>query len=697
MNCAHFALPYSLVIMSLGCCSYIEAASVPDQVIPSDSLISRNLEEIVVTGQSARRRLENPQLGAENIELSQLALTPSMAGENDILKSIALLPGVRSENDGGGGFEVRGGTASQNLVMLDGIPLYNPSHVMGIFSTFNDQALGQAVLYKGPFPTSFGGATASVLDVDLSSGDMERYHASATVGILAAKVKAEGPIVKDKLSFSVAARRSYVDAFLKMIPKYRGTVMNFYDVSAKLRFRPSPSHLIDGSFFICHDNMAIHNVMGMYWGNLGASVNWFARISDPLSSTLTISLDRFNPRMGMEVMQLNEEMKEFIHTYALNEQADWNFSENQSLDFGLRSQLLTVQSGEWTANGAHEREMRSVWENAIWINYSGSFSDIIELTGGVRLNSTAVISSPHFHDFIAVGQTAPDFKGKNYIFIEPRISLKLNLRENHALKAGFGMASQNLHSIRSSMSSFPFDRYAVASYEVKPEQTFQYGLGYTGMASSGDFDWSAEGYYRTIDNVYDYLDGKNSFSDINLQSIIAGGIGRSYGLELMFRKNTGRLTGWVAYTLSQTQTKINGINDGRWYNSTNDRRHDFSIAAIFRLSDRWILSGTWIYLSGQPLTAPDVKYEISGVTCYYYSKRNSYKTPPTHRLDLSATYTHVGRKLTYEWSLGLYNTYCRYNPYVIYFQDDPSKPSGTRAVLHAMYGLIPSVSYTLKF
>lgn len=165
----------------------------------------------------------------------------------------------------------------------------------------------------------------------------------------------------------------------------------------------------------------------------------------------------------------------------------------------------------------------------------------------------------------------------------------------------------------------------------------------------------------------------------------------------MLRKNAGRLTGWVAYTLSRTQTRIAGINDGQWYNATNDRRHDFSITAIYRLTDRWSLSGAWIYLSGQPLTAPDVKYEIGGMTCYYYSRRNAYMTPPTHRLDLSATYTHIGRKFTYEWAFGIYNAYCRYNPFVVYFEDDPSKPSGTRAVQQSMYGIVPSVSYTLKF
>lgn len=455
--------------------------------------------------------------------------------------------------------------------------------------------------------------------------------------------------------------------------------------------------MIDGSFFISHDNMAIHNVMGMYWGNLGASLNWLAHATEKLDFKTTLSFDHFNPRMAMEVMQMNEEMTEYIRTYSINESMQWRPADNHAMDFGFRSALMMVKSGEWTANGAHEREIRSLCENSIWVNYDGNIAGILDVNGGVRLNLSSVLSSPHFYRFQAVSGHHPAITPMTYIDVEPRVSLKFRLSDLHSLKAGIGMASQNLHSIRSSTTSFPFDRYALTSNEVKPERTLQCGAGYSGMTRNGAFDWSAEAYYRRLENVYDYKDGKNSFSDINLQSLILGGKGMGYGIELMVRKNTGRFTGWIAYTLSQTRTKINGINDGRWFNATSDRRHDLALTGIFRLSGTWHLSGTWIYSSGQPLTAPDVKYEISGVTCYYYSRRNSYRTPPTHRLDLSATYTHVGRKLTYEWAFGLYNAYCRYNPYVVYFQDDPDNPSGSRAVLHAMYGLIPSVSYTLKF
>lgn len=662
-----------------------------------DSTGSRELNEVVVTGNSALQRISNMRLGAERLELSRLVQAPSFGGENDIIKSIALLPGVHSEGDGGGGFEVRGGNASQNLVLLDGISLYNPAHVMGIFSTFNDNAIGGATLYKGPIPATYSGASSSVLETILAPGDMEHFHGSGTIGILAAKIKAEGPIVKDKLSFAVTGRRSYVDAFLKMIPKYRSTVMNFYDVTAKLRYRPSSTHLIDASFFISHDNMAVGKLMGMYWENLGASVNWTARASDRVSFCTTASFTHYDPKMEMNIMDLDQTMRTFIHNYSLNEKIRYNITDSHSLEFGYRSQMLKVKSGEWKLNSSNEKEIRSLWENSIWADYTCLFGEKFSVNLGARLNVSTILTGNKFHNFMSSGEETNQFDEKTYVDAEPRAGLKYSITPLHNIKAGFGMSSQNLHAIRSSATSFPFDRYALTSAVIKPERSMQYGIGYSGMTESGAFDWSAEGYYRNISNVYDFMDGRGAFSDIVLENIIAGGKGRSYGAEFMLRKNTGRLTGWIAYTISHTQTRIPGINDGKWYNSTNDRRHDFSITAIYKISDNWDISGSWIFSSGQPLTAPDVKYEIAGETCYYYSKRNSYMTPATHRLDLAATYTHVGKKFTYQWAFGVFNAYCRYNPYIVYFEDDPSKPSGTRAVQQSMYGIVPSVSYTLKF
>ncbi len=667
------------------------------QVYNMDSISATKLQEVIVTGNSARQRIDNVRIGSERLELGRLSQLPSFGGENDIIKSISLLPGVRSEGDGGGGFEVRGGNAYQNLILLDGISLYNPSHVMGIFSTFNDDALGSATLFKGPYPAMYGDATSSVLETTLMPGDMESFHGSFTIGILAAKLKAEGPILKNKLSFAVTARRSYVDAFLKLVPKYRSTIMNFYDITAKIRYTPHSGHIIDGSFFISHDNMAISDLMGLYWGNLGASINWIAKNSDSFSFTSSVSMTHFDPKMSMDIMALNQEMLTYIHNYSFNEKIHWNIAENHGIEFGLCSQFLKVKSAEWLINASTEKEIRSLWENSAWIDYNGSFSDKVYVAAGARFNVSSVLSQNRFHEFFSSYGVPNQFDGKTFLDIEPRINLKYNISETHNIKGGIGSSSQDLHAIRTTTTSFPFDRYALTSAIIKPERVIQYAVGYSGMTVNGDFDWSAETFYRDIKNVYDYKDGKSSFSDIALENIILGGKGRGYGVELMLRKNNGRLTGWIAYTLSHTETKIPGINDGKWYDASNNRTHDLAVTAIFRLTEKWNLSGSWIFLSGQPLTAPDVKYEIAGETCYYYSQRNSYKAPPTHRLDLSAIYTHFGRKFTYEWAFGIYNAYCRYNPYVVYFRDDPDKPSGTQAVQQAMYGLVPSVSYTLKF
>lgn len=662
-----------------------------------DSIRTHRLDDVVITAQSARQRMEKISLGVENIELSTMAKMPMLFGENDIVKSISLLPGVRAEGDGSGGFEVRGGNSSQNLIMLDGITLYNPSHVLGIFSTFNDKSLARATLHKGPIPAGFGGATAAVLETSLAPGDMDRYHVSGTIGILAAKIMAGGPIVRDKLSLAVSARRSYVDAFLQMVPKYRGTVMNFYDVTAKMRYTPRTGDYLDLSVNIGHDNMAIKRLMGLYWGNLGASLNWLTRRGDNATFTTTAAFTNYAPKMTMTAMDLDRTFKEFIRSFSVNEKVLLKVGDSHLFELGLRSELLMVKSAEAEIAGNLEREIRSGWHNALWANYEAVLGRRFAVSAGVRLSVFSTLSGSPFHDFVSSSEASPDFSGHTYISPEPRISLKYDLSPLHNIKLGYSITTQNLHSIRSSATSFPFDRYAITSANVKPERASQYGIGYAGMTADGTFDWSAEGYCKSISNVYDFADGRTMFSRINLESIILGGKGRSWGAEFMVRKNTGALTGWISYTISKTQTKIPGINDGRWYDATNDRRHDLAVTAIYSLNHRWTLSGSWIFSSGQPLTAPDVKYQLDGTTYYYYSQRNGYRTPPIHRLDLSAICTREGKRVTTQWAFGIYNAYCRYNPYVIYFEDDPSKPSGTRAVQQALFGLIPFASYTIQF
>ncbi len=665
---------------------------------PNDSTGSdRTLREVVVTGQSAARRVANARIGVEHLDLEKLARMPVIFGERDLIKSLILLPGVRAESDASGGFEVRGGTAWQNLIQLDGITLYNPAHTGGIFSTFNDDALAHATLYKGPIPAQYGSAVASALDIGLKDGEPDRFHASGTVGILAAKVYASGPIVKDKLTFAASARRSYIDLFLILIPQYRSTVMHFYDLTAKLQFSPGRGRTLDASFFFGRDNMAVKEVMGMQWGNLGASLNWNASSGSTWRFHTTAALTRYTSDMEMSLSSSESSMREFIYSYSLNEKITARLAENHYLEFGVRSELLRVMSGEMTYQTMTEREVRSGWQNALWAEYSGQFGPVFSVIGGVRLSLFSTLTAPRFHEFTSLSGSQAQFRPRSYFDAEPRLSLRFAINSRHSIKAGMFTATQNIHAIRASSTSFPFDRFALSSDVVRPERSLQYSIGYNGMNPSGAWDWQAEVYYKDMHNVYDLRDGASMFSEIALEELILGGRGRSYGLELMVRKNFGRLSGWASYTLSRAQTRIPGINGGRWYNASNERNHDFTIVAIFNLTPTWSLSAQWLYSSGRPLTAPDVKYQIDGATCYYYSERNAYKTPPTHRLDISATYTHTGRKLTYQWAFGLYNAYNRMNPFAVYFEDAPERPSGTRAVQQALYGILPSVSYTLKF
>lgn len=664
--------------------------------IDLDTIHVNELNEVIVSDFSVRNRIMNSHLGSETLELNKLSLTPQMFGEVDIIKSIALLPGVRNEADGAGGFEVRGGNAYQNLVTMDGMSLYNPSHMMGVFSTFNEDAMSSATLHKGPIPVTFGGASSSVLETHMKSGDSEKFNFSGTFGILNAKISASGPIVKNKLTFQVSARRSYVDLFLKLIPQYKGTVMNFYDVNAKVRYTPNTFNYIDISFFASRDNLAISKLMDMRWGNVAGSINWLTKTNDWRFAS-TLSVTNYTTDMGMNIMEANQSLTEYIRTYNLNEKILYGFSDNHNLELGLRSELLQVKSGDMLIRETRQREMRSGWQNAIWLKYEGSFVSKIFLEFGLRASLFSAISQSRFHYFIALNEISPEFSSKTYITMEPRVSLKYQINEYHNIKAGVSVASQNLHGLRSTLTTFPFDRYALTSSFVKPEVSTQYSIGYSGMTSCGSWDWSAEVYYKTMQNVYDYKDGVTMFSRINLESLILQGKGRSYGLEVMMRKNFGKLTGWISYTLSKTETKVPGINKDRWYKASNDRRNDIAVVALYDFNDKWDVSASWTYASGRPLTAPDAKYTIDGVTCYYYSERNSYITPSSHRLDVSARYVKMGKKFTSIVSFGIYNLYAHQSPFVIYFEDDPTKDSGTRAVQQSLFSILPSISYTLKF
>lgn len=660
------------------------------------------LREVTISSRSASKRVDEVQVGVEKVEIATLAKVPSLFGEKDILKSIQLLPGVKSESEGSGGYQVRGGTAAQNLILLDGATVYNAGHLMGLFSSFNDDALMNGSLYKGMVPAQLGGGSSSVFDISTRSGDVNNYHFGASVGLLSAKVMAEGPIQKDKSSFLVAGRRSYLDLFLGLSDEYKNNTLHFYDTNVRLNFHLSPKDMLALSFFHGRDNMAIEDMMMMEWSNTAATANWLHTFSDTRYVNTKLAYSIYQCDMGMDMLSSYYKMKGYIRHATLRHQQVWAPGQHR-FNYGLEGTFLQLQSAEWDIVELHERERRNALMGAAWIGDEWRVGKQLELSTGVRLHLFSVLGGAPYYLIDKDGNitetlnTASGHIVKTYTNVEPRLNAKLKLSRLHSLKLGYSRTSQDIHAISNSSMSMPFDRYTMTSNIVAPEQADQIALGWAGITKNGEYDFSAEAYYKDIRNVYDYRDGKLFYSEIEIERLILGGKGRAYGLELCAHKNKGLLTGWVSYTLSWSDNKIEGINGGKWYTASNDRRHDLSVVGMYKLSNTWEVAATWHYNTGQALTAPSGKYDMSGSTFYYYHERNGYRAPACHRLDISATYTKKHGRATHIWSFGIYNAYNHYNPYVIQFLNDDDKPSGTKVEQTSLFGIIPSVSFTIKY
>ena len=661
------------------------------------------LREITITSRSAQKRIDEVQIGVEKLEIATLARVPALFGEKDIIKSIQLLPGVKSEGDGSGGYQVRGGTSAQNLILLDGATVYNAGHLMGLFSTFNDEALANASLYKGMVPAQLGGGTSSVFDIDTRPGDMQRYHFNGSIGLLSAKAMIEGPIERDRSSFLFAGRRSYMDLFLKASKDYKDNTMYFYDTNLRLNFRLSQRNLLSISLFRGRDNMGLEDLMDMTWGNTTATANWLHTFSDRLYTNTQLTYSDFSNDVGIDMMNIHYTMAGYIRHLTLGHRQVWTPSQSHRVNVGLETTYLQLQSAAWDIDFLHQREKRNAWVSSLWANEEWHLNDHVDLTAGVRLRLFTALGGAPYYKIDAKGHIT-DIQNpasgtfvKTYADLEPRVSLKWAVNRQHSLKIGYSRTSQDIHAIRGSSSSMPFDRYTMTSNIVKPERANQVAAGWTAITPTGAYDFSAEVYYKDIDNVYDYRDGKSFHSEIEIERLLLGGKGRAYGLELCAHKNEGQLTGWLSYTLSWSENKIEGINGGEWYTASNDRRHDIALVGMYRLNDRWELSAAWRYNTGQALTAPSAKYEVDGRTYYYYAERNGYRAPAYHRLDISATYSRRLKRTTQQWAFGLYNAYNRYNPYVITFENDNESPTGTKTMQTSLFGIIPSVSFTVKY
>lgn len=670
------------------------------QVTGTDVMMGDTLQEVTVSSRSAQKRMDEVQIGVENIEVSSLAKMPSLFGERDFIKGIQLLPGIKSESEASGGYQVRGGKAAQNLILLDGATVYNVGHMMGLFSSFNDDAMMGASLYKGLLPAQLGGGTASVFDISTRSGSLTDYHFGGTISLLSAKVVAEGPIKEGRSSFLVAGRRSYLDIFLKATDKYRNNTLRFYDANLRLNFRLGIKDVLSLSFFRGHDNLGLDDMMRMEWGNTTATANWLHTFNDHHYANTQLIYSDFVSDVGIDVLNTYYTMRGFIRHATLRHQQSVKMQKHR-LVYGFESTYLQLMSAEWNINWLHQREKRNAWTNALWLNDEWQLAPGWQMSAGLRFQTFSALGGVPYYQLDSDGNITETLNQngfvKTYAGVEPRLSVKWTLSPQHSLKFGYSRTSQDIHAVSGSSMSMPFDRYTMTSNIVKPEQADQVAIGWVGMTPGGDYDCTVEGYFKSIRNVYDYRDGKSFYSEIEIERLLLGGKGRAYGMEFCLRKNTGRLTGWLSYTLSWSENKIDGINGNRWYTASNDSRHDLVLVGVYQLSPSWELSGVWRYNTGQALTAPSAKYDLNGTTYYYYNERNGYRAPACHRLDLSVNYSKKLGRFTRIWSFGIYNVYNRYNPFMIRFVNDDKSPTGTICQNTALFGIVPSVSFTLKY
>lgn len=669
----------------------------------ADTLRTQQLQEVVVTHSSAHQRLQSLQVGAEQLQLKELTAAPSLLGEADVMRSLQMLPGVKAENEASSSFQVRGGTSAQNVILYDQAPVYNVGHLAGLLSAFNDDALGAATLYKGLLPAELGGASSAVLDISSRSGDRERWRGDVSVGLLSAKACVEGPVT-DKVSLLLCGRRSYADMFLKLIDDYKDNTLYFYDMNARADWQVGPRDQLQWSLLTSNDKTALKDMVSLGWRNLATSLTWRHQFTGEAYSQTSLVLSNYTTDNSIDLLGMDLSFSGHIRQTGVYQNFRLPIGRHAELQVGGQSMLMDVKSAEWQEVNDSKREQRRAWENTIWAGAAVSLSPRLSAQAGLRLTAFSSLGGPYYYEVDEQGDIVWFYKTrKNRIVythwtLDPRLSVVWQPTTRLSVKAGYTRTAQNLHALRGQTTSTPFDRYTMSSNLLKPQIADQVSLGLFGMTARQDYDFSAEGYYRHINNILDYRDGKSFSSEIEMERLVLPGKGRCYGVELMARKNTGRLTGWMSYALSWSENKIAGINSGEWYTASNDRRHDIGIVGLYRLSPEWTFGAFWTFNSGQAFTAPSGKYEIIDNYIYYYAERNGYRAPDNHRLDVSATWTKkIARgRIERVWTFGIYNLYNRYNPFLINFEDSEDG-ARTKAVQYSLFGIVPSASLSIKF
>ena len=691
---------------------------------------SQALDEVVIQTDIEKINIKSTQMSVNKLTSKTIKQIPVVLGESDIIKSIILLPGVTSAGEGASGFNVRGGAADQNLILLDEAIVFNSSHVFGFFSVFNPDVIKDVKLFKGGIPSKYGGRLSSVLDIYQKEGNNKEFKLTGGIGLISSRILAEGPLKKEKSSFLIGGRSSYAHLFLPLIDNNNEAY--FYDLNTKFNYRLNKNNNIFLSAYFGKDVFGINNSFINKYGNAVTNLRWNHLFSDKLFSNLSLIYSDYF--YGLILDFVGFEWDSGITN--INFKYDFNhyLKDNLKLSYGVNNIYTKFNAGEIFPNrndsGIIPFKLTEKYANefAFYLEADHNISDKFSLKYGLRFSNFTRLGQDELNTYendnpLIYNQQLQKYEPatanglinyersdilKSFNNFEPRLSFSYLLNSDSSIKASYNKMAQYLHLLSNTSSPTPLDIWVPSGSFIKPQVLDQYAVGYFKRFKDGDFSLETELFYKDVKNRIDYINGANLVANNEIETVILNGKSRAYGLEFMFRKNEGKLKGWLAYTLSKSEQLTSGrnsiepgINNGEWYNTPYDKTHDLSINASYELSKKWKFNTNFLLQTGQPTNYPVGQYEFQGlnVPIYNDNQRNSDRLPTYHRLDLSAILTPIknnNRDLQGEWVFGIYNIYNRKNAASIAFSRN-TETSTNEAIKTSIFGIVPSVTYNFKF
>jgi hypothetical protein len=718
---------YEVYYSSLGYSPIKETLSLSQNLVRNIALAisTEELDAVIVKADLEKLNIRKPQMSVNTLTSATIKKIPVLLGEADVLKAITLLPGVTNAGEGASGFNVRGGAAGQNLILLDEATLYNSSHLFGFFSVFNPDAIKDITLYKGGIPARYGGRVSSVLDIYQKDGNNKTYSASGGIGLVASRLLLEGPIISEKASFLIGGRSSYAHLFLPLFDN--DNVAYFYDLNTKLSYSFNKSNKLFLSGYFGRDVFSINDRFSNTFGNTNLNLRWNHLFSEKLFSNLSLIYSDYF--YGLELKFVGFQFDSGIRNFNLKYDLTHYLSDKIKLRYGLNSIYYKFNPGEVTPTGEDSGINPSkltdkfAFENAVYIDGEIEISDQIAIQAGLRVstfnrlgqelnlyaNDNPIIYNSQLNVYqkaepIGTETTSRSKTIKSFANLEPRFALSVQLDASSSIKTSYNRMAQYIHLISNATSPTPFDIYAPSGKYIEPQLADQVAIGY--FKEFEGFSFEVETYYKEVKNRIDYVDDANLIANNAVEQIILKGEARAYGLEFLIRKTQGRLKGWIAYTLSKSEQRTPGrtpselgINNGEWYNSAWDRTHDISITAQYELTNKWSFGANMIFQTGRPTTYPTAQYEFNDLVVPVYELRNASRLSSYHHLDVSATWTpkpESKKRWKGEWVFSIYNLYNRKNAASISFRENEENGQN-EAVRLSIFGIIPAVTYNFKF